>query len=176
MKVNTLEDFLAHELKDLHSAEKMLLRALPKMAKAATDEELRDAFERHLEQTQEHVNRLEEVCQELGITPRGHKCKGMEGILAEGEELLENGIDPAVRDAALIASAQRVEHYEIAAYGCATTYCAQLGHERAKELLGQTLEEEKETDRMLTEIAEASANPEAASEAEFAEEDEEEEE
>jgi ferritin-like metal-binding protein YciE len=163
MKLATLEDFLAHEIKDLHSAEKMLLRALPKMAKAASHEQLRDAFERHLEQTQEHVNRLEQVCEELGISPRGHKCKGMEGIIAEGDELLQSdGMDPAVRDAALIASAQRVEHYEIAAYGCAATYCSQLGHARAKELLGQTLEEEKETDRVLSDIAESTANPEAA--------------
>lgn len=163
MKMANLNDFLAHEIKDLHSAEKMLLKALPKMAKAASDSKLRDAFERHLEQTQEHVNRLDQVCEELGISPRGHKCKGMEGIIAEGEELLKSdGIEDAVRDAALIASAQRVEHYEIAGYGCAATYCAQLGHARAKELLGQTLDEEKETDRTLTEIAENAANPDAA--------------
>jgi ferritin-like metal-binding protein YciE len=171
MKMATLEDFLAHEIKDLHSAEKMILKALPKMAKAASDAQLRDAFEHHLEQTQEHVNRLEQVCEELGITPRGHRCKGMEGIIAEGEEIVEaENIDDAVRDAALIASAQRVEHYEIAAYGCAATYCAQLGHQRAKELLGQTLEEEKETDRTLTEIAESSSNPQAATEGEALEE------
>ncbi len=162
MKLATLDDFLAHEIKDLHSAEKMLLRALPKMAKAAGDAQLREAFERHLEQTQEHVNRLEQVCEELGISPRGHKCKAMEGIIAEGDELLnDDGMDPAVRDAALIASAQRAEHYEIAAYGCAATYCSHLGHARAKELLGQTLEEEKETDRVLSDIAESSANVEA---------------
>ncbi|MFG0330900.1 MAG: ferritin-like domain-containing protein [Phycisphaerales bacterium] len=163
MKIKNLEDFLAHELKDLYSAETQLTKALPKMAKAAHDESLKKAFKNHLDETQEHVERIKRVCEMLDVRPGGHKCKGMEGLIEEGEELLkEEDLDEHVIDAALIAAAQRVEHYEIAGYGCAITHCERLGFEDAAAILQETLEEEKNADEKLTEIAESSANPEAA--------------
>src|SRR5689334_550179 len=129
MKMKTLEDLLAHELKDLYSAEKQLTKALPKMAKAASSDALREAFEGHLEETEEQISRLEQVFEKLELPSRGHKCKAMEGLIEEGKEILEEDMEDNVRDAALIAAAQRVEHYEIAGYGCARTFAELLGHQ-----------------------------------------------
>ena len=160
MKLENLKDLYIHELKDLHSAEKQITKALPKMVKAASNEELADAFREHLEQTEEHVRRLEEILESHDETFRGAKCKGMEGLIKEGSEMIEEEGDDDVRDAGLISAAQRVEHYEIAGYGCARTYAELLGDNDGAELLQQTLDEEKETDRKLTELA-GSINVEA---------------
>jgi ferritin-like metal-binding protein YciE len=161
MKLKTLEDLFHHELKDLYSAENQLVKALPKMAKAATNEELKAGFEEHLEQTKQHVERLNEIAEQLGKKLTGHKCKAMEGLVEEGAELISEDAEDSVRDAGLIGAAQRVEHYEMAGYGTARALANQLGHEDLAELLGQTLEEEKETDRKLTELAESSVNANA---------------
>ena len=161
MKMKTLNDLFIHELKDLHSAEKQLTKALPKMAKAASSDELRQAFESHLQETEEHVNRLEEIMGEFDIPTRGPKCKAMEGLIEEGKEVLEEEMDDDVRDAALICAAQRVEHYEIAGYGCARTFAELLGHANAQEILQRTLDEEKATDEKLTQIAMQHVNAEA---------------
>ena len=161
MELESLKDLYVDELKDMLNAEKQILRALPKMVKAATHMELRSAFEDHLEVTQEQVRRLETIFDDMGMTARGKKCKGMEGILEEGSELLEEDSDPEVLDAALIASAQRVEHYEMAAYGTLRTYARQLGFENHAELLQQTLDEEGEADKLLTQIAESTVNVDA---------------
>ncbi|HXN22885.1 MAG TPA: ferritin-like domain-containing protein [Candidatus Dormibacteraeota bacterium] len=150
---NGLKELYIDELRDLFDAENQLLKALPKMAKAATSEQLRSGFEEHLEQTQEHVQRLEQIFGELGEKPAGKKCKGMQGLIAEGKEMMEEDFEGALMDAALISAAQRVEHYEIAAYGTVRTYAGILGEEDAVSLLEETLEEEKETDQKLTEIA-----------------------
>jgi len=158
MPMHTLEDLFVHELKDLYSAEKQILRALPKMAKAASSEKLREGFEEHRPQTEGHVERLEQILEELGKPTRGPKCAGMEGILEEGKELMEEDMDESVCDAALIAAAQRVEHYEIAGYGAVRTLAKMLGHSDAEKLLQQTLDEEKETDEKLTELAESEVN------------------
>ena len=167
MKLENLKDLYIHELKDLHSAEKQITKALPKMVKAASNEELADAFREHLEQTEEHVSRLEEILESHDETFRGAKCKGMEGLIKEGSEMIEEDGDDDVRDAGLISAAQRVEHYEIAGYGCARTYAELLGDNDGAELLQQTLDEEKATDRKLTEIA-GSINVEAEDESEKA--------
>jgi len=161
MKIESLRDLWIDELKDLFNAENQILKALPKMVKAATDKDLRAAFEEHLEQTRGHVERLEEIFSSIDETGGGKKCKGMEGVIAEGKEMLDMDLPEPVGDAALIAAAQRVEHYEIAAYGTARTYAEILGEEEAMGLLEQTLEEEKETDERLTAIAQT-VNPEAA--------------
>jgi len=161
MKMKTMHDLLVHEIKDLHSAEKQLTKALPKMAKAATNEDLRQAFESHLEETEQQLERLEEILEQLELPARGPKCKAMEGLIEEGKEILEEDMEDQVRDAALIAAAQRVEHYEIAAYGCARTFAQQLGHEDIAEKLQQTLEEEKAADEKLNEIAMQRVNEEA---------------
>lgn len=149
----SLRDLYIDELKDLLSAEKQLVKAIPKMAKAATSEELRNGFQTHLEQTKRHVERLEEVFSLLGVRGGGKNCVGMEGIIQEGAEVMEEDYDSDVMDAALISAAQRVEHYEIAAYGTVCTYADLLGFADHAELLGQTLEEEKETDEKLTELS-----------------------
>ena len=162
MKIVTLRDLWVDELKDLYNAEHQILKALPKMAKAAADDQLRQAFEEHLEQSKGHVERLEQIFELIEETPRGKKCKGVEGIIAEGAEMMDMGLPEAVSDAALIAAAQRVEHYEIAAYGTVKTYAEILGESDAAELLEQTLAEEKATDETLSGIAEE-VNPEAAS-------------
>ena len=162
MKLNTLEDLFLHELKDLYSAENQLVKALPKMAKAATNEELRVGFGEHLEQTKGHVERLEQIAAQLEKKLTGHKCKAMEGLIAEGAELISEDAEDSVRDAGLIGAAQRVEHYEIAGYGTATALARQLGYEEAAELLHTTLEEERETDEKLTDLAESAVNLEAA--------------
>jgi ferritin-like metal-binding protein YciE len=162
MKLDSLKKLLVHELKDLYSAEKQLIKALPKMAKAATHDELRQAFEDHLEETEEHAERLEQVFEMLGASARTEKCKAMQGLIEEAQDLMKEDAEPDVMDAALIASAQRVEHYEIAGYGCARTYAELLGEDEAAALLQKTLDEEGATDHKLTEIAESAINLEAA--------------
>jgi ferritin-like metal-binding protein YciE len=161
MKMKTLNDLFLHELKDLHNAEKQLTKALPKMAKAATSDDLRQAFEGHLHETEEHITRLEKIMTDFELPLRGHKCKAMEGLIEEGKEILEEEMEDDVRDAALICAAQRVEHYEIAGYGCARTFAEMLGHHDAQRLLQQTLDEEKATDEKLTHIAMQHVNAEA---------------
>jgi ferritin-like metal-binding protein YciE len=161
MKLNTLEDLLHHELKDLYSAETQLVKALPKMAKAANNEELRQGFEHHLEQTKGHVDRLDQIAEILGVKLTGHKCKAMEGLIKEGGEMISEDAEDNVKDGGLIGAAQRVEHYEIAAYGTATCLAKQLGHGDVASLLHETLEEEKETDEKLTEVAKSAIYAEA---------------
>jgi len=160
-KLKTLNDLFIHELKDLYSAEKQLTKALPKMAKAATNETLKEAFENHLQETEEQITRLEEILSELGANTRGPKCEAMEGLIAEGKKAIEEDMEDEIRDAALICAAQRVEHYEIAGYGCARTFAEQLGQEQAVKLLQQSLDEEGATDKKLTEIAMERVNQEA---------------
>ena len=163
-KLKSLTDLLEHELRDIYSAENQLIKALPKLAKTAVHDELRAAFESHLEETKEHVRRLEEVADDIGVTLGRHKCKGMEGLIEESSEFIKNAgdVDDSVLDAGLIAAAQRAEHYEIAAYGCAATFADLLGHTNAKKLLVRTLQEERAADEKLTKIAMKAANPEAA--------------
>jgi ferritin-like metal-binding protein YciE len=161
MELETLKDLYIEEIKDLYSAEKMLVKALPKMAKAANDKNLQQAFRTHLKETAQHAARLEQICKELGVSPRGKKCVGMEGLIEEGNELISEDPDPAVLDAGLISKAQHVEHYEIAGYGTVRTYARQLGFESQAELLQQTLDEEGRTDHLLTELAESGINVEA---------------
>jgi ferritin-like metal-binding protein YciE len=163
MEMQTLRDLYIDELKDLWSAEKQLVKALPKMAKAATNSELSKAFTTHLRQTEQHVQRLEQIFNELGESPRGKKCIGMEGLIEEGEELVKEDPEPEVLDAGLIMKAQHVEHYEIAGYGTARTYARLLGSENQAQLLQQTLDEEGNTDKLLTQLAEGSINIEAVS-------------
>lgn len=158
MKLETLEDLLVSELRDLYSAENQLIKALPKMAKAATSEDLKSAFEEHLEQTREQAARLEKIAKQLDITLRGKKCTAMEGLIEEGKEQMSEDAEPDVMDAALIAAAQKVEHYEMAAYGCARTWARQLGHDQAADLLQTSLDEEGDTDKRLTELAESFVN------------------
>src|ERR1700680_2916343 len=154
MESNALKKLYIDELQDLHSAENQLVKALPKMARAAGSEDLRAAFEEHLEQTRQHITRLDKIFQELEESPKGKKCRGMEGLFEEGSEMIEEDREPEELDAGLIAAAQRVEHYEIAGYGCVRTYANLLGESEAASLLEQTLAEEKETDEKLTELAE----------------------
>jgi ferritin-like metal-binding protein YciE len=161
MELETLKDLFVDQLKDLYSAETQIIAALPKMADATTDSKLKKAFLTHLEQTREQKTRLEKIAESYGISPGGKKCKGAEGLIKEGSEMIQEDADPAVRDAGLIAAAQRVEHYEIAGYGCARTYAKLLGEKDAVKLLQQTLDEEGDTDKLLTEIAENVVNPEA---------------
>jgi ferritin-like metal-binding protein YciE len=153
MKENRLKHLYVEELKDLFSAENQLLKALPKMAKASTSEDLRAGFEEHLEQTKEHVARLEKIFKTLGENAGGKKCKGMAGLIEEGAEMIAEDPDPEELDAGLISAAQRVEHYEIAGYGCVSAYAKLLGEDRALSLLQQTLEEEKEADKKLTQLS-----------------------
>ena len=153
MKLETLKDLYIHELKDLYSAEKQIVKALPKMVKAATNKQLAAGFEEHLDQTKEHVARLEKILASHDESTRGPKCEGMEGVLKEGEEMIEEDADEEVRDAGLIAAAQRVEHYEMAGYGCARTYAELLGDPASAQLLQTTLKEESETDKKLTDLA-----------------------
>jgi ferritin-like metal-binding protein YciE len=144
---------LVEELKDLYSAEKQLLKALPKMAKASTSEELRSAFETHLEQTEGHVARLEKIGTQLESTMGGKKCKAMEGLVEEGKEIIEEDAEPVLLDLALIGAAQKVEHYEIAGYGTARTLAELAGEDEVAEILQETLDEEGDTDKLLTKIA-----------------------
>jgi len=161
MELDTLKDLYVDEIKDLYSAEKQLVKALPKMAKAAKDKQLQDAFRTHLRETEQHVTRLERICQELGVSPRGKKCVGMEGLIEEGSEMIRDA-KPEALDAGLISKAQHVEHYEMAGYGVVRTYARQLGYDSQAELLQQTLDEEGKADHLLTELAEAGINVEAA--------------
>jgi ferritin-like metal-binding protein YciE len=152
-KLSNPRDLLVHELKDLYSAENQLIKALGKMAKAAASEELREAFETHLQETEEHVARLEQIGKRLGEAMRGKKCKAMEGLVEEGKEVMEEDGEPAMLDLALIGAAQKVEHYEIAGYGTARTLAQIAGENEIAEMLQETLDEEGKTDKLLTEIA-----------------------
>jgi len=173
-KMKNLEDFLMDELKDLYSAEKQLTKALPKMAKAATSPELKQAFTDHLAETEGQIERLDKISKLAGgKSLSGKKCKAMEGLVEEGKELMEEDATPEVMDVALICAAQKVEHYEIASYGCAATYARLLGYSEVEELLNETLEEEKGADEKLTAIAEE-LNPEAMSGEDSEEDDSEE--
>lgn len=162
MKLETLEDLLVHELKDLYNAEKQILEALPKMSKAASSDELRKSFDEHGKVTQKQVERLEKIFKEIGQDPQGKTCHAMKGLIKEGEEEIKEDMDPSVKDAALIAAAQRIEHYEIAGYGTARTYAGILGNDEMRKLLQETLNEEGETDKRLTSLAENSINLQAA--------------
>lgn len=163
MTLATLHELYVDELKDLFSAENQLLKALPKMAKAASAPKLAAAFTDHLAETKIHIERLETIFNQLDTSPKGKKCKAMEGLLAEGQDLLAQDVDPSVLDAALIAAAQRVEHYEMAGYGCVRTYARLLGEEQAADLLQETLDEEGAADKKLTQLAESVINAEAIS-------------
>jgi len=159
--MQTLDDLYTDMLKDLYSAEKQLVKALPKMAKNAQSPDLQKAFQEHLKQTEGHVERIERIFSDLGGSPRGKKCVGMEGLVEEGNELLQEQVDPDVLDAGLIAAAQKVEHYEIASYGTVRTWAEHLGYNQAAQLLQQTLDEEGEANKKLTQLAESHINMEA---------------
>jgi ferritin-like metal-binding protein YciE len=161
MADDTLKTLYVDELRDLLDAEEQLIKAIPKMAEASASDALRSGFEQHLEQTKNHAARIEQILEALGEAPKGKRCKGMQGIVAEGKEMLDEDFEGALMDSAIISAAQRVEHYEIAAYGCVREYAKLLGESEAVSLLEQTLEEEKETDQKLTELA-RTINPEAA--------------
>jgi ferritin-like metal-binding protein YciE len=162
MQLENLEDLMKEELKDVLNAENQIVKALPKMIKKASHDELKTAFEEHLEETKEQVERVEQVMEMLGMPPRGKTCKAMKGIIEEGQEMMSEDAEEDVMDAALIGAAQKVEHYEIATYGTLCTYADLLGLQDAKKLLGQTLDEEKQTDERLSELAERLINLEAA--------------
>ena len=161
MKIETLRDLYVEQLTDLYSAETQLVEALPKMAKAASHPQLQGAFQEHLAQTKTHVQRIEQIFQNLGAKLKDQTCKGMEGLIKEGSEMIKMRGDPAAIDAGLIAAAQRVEHYEIAGYGCVHTYAQMLGEHQAAQVLQQTLNEEGQTDKKLTQLAEQVINLEA---------------
>ena len=162
MELDSLKDLYIHELKDLFSAEQQLVKALPKMAKAASHKELATGFQQHLEQTKEHAQRLQQILTSHKQTTRGSKCKGVEGIVAEGAEMIEEEADAEVKDAGLIAAAQRVEHYEMAGYGTARTYAELLGDQEGARLLQTTFEEERQTDQKLSKLAKSAINVAAA--------------
>ena len=172
MALEFMQDLFLNELKDVLNAEKQLVQALPRMAKAAQSPQLQQAFTKHLRETEGHVQRLERIFKSLGQTARGKACKGMEGLVEEGKEILEEEGEPEVIDAALISAAQRVEHYEIAAYGCLRTYAQLLGNSEADRLLQQTLAEEEATDKALTALGEGGINQAAVAAGADAEEDE----
>jgi len=162
MKMDSLRKLFVHTLKDSYSAENQLIEALPKMAKAATSPELAQGFRTHLEQTKEHARRIERIFEAMGGSPAGVHCKGMEGLIKEGDEVAsDKEADDDVRDAGLIGATQKVEHYEIAAYGTVCAYAKLLGEDEALRLLHQSLEEEKQTDELLTQMAESQINPQA---------------
>lgn len=161
MEMESLQDLFIHDLKDLYSAETQLTKALPKMAKAASEPALKQAFTTHLKETEVQIERLERIFEELDENPKGKKCKAMEGLIEEGKELMEEDAEPAVMDAGLIGAAQKVEHYEIAGYGTVRTYAQMLGNEEAARLLQQTLDEEGATDKKLNELAMQCINAEA---------------
>jgi ferritin-like metal-binding protein YciE len=165
MAIQNMQEAFVHELKDIYYAEKQIVKALPKMAKKAQNQELRAAFQEHLEQSKEHIQRIEQVFEALGKTPRGEKCEGINGIIEEGEKLLEEQVDESVRDAMLIGAAQRVEHYEIAVYGTLCTWAEMMDLD-GLDLLKEILAEEKETDKKLTKLAKEVINVEATVEAE----------
>jgi ferritin-like metal-binding protein YciE len=164
MKTATLRDLYVDELRDLYDAENRLVKALPKMAKTATSADLRSGIEGHLEQTKEHVSRLKQILTDMGEKAGGKKCPGMMGILDEGDEMMDEDFEGSLMDVALISAAQRVEHYEIAAYGCVRSWAELLGESEASQLLEKTLQEEKETDQKLTQLSEE-INSQAQSEA-----------
>ncbi|MFN8489305.1 MAG: ferritin-like domain-containing protein [Caldilineaceae bacterium] len=153
-QISSMEDLFVDQLRDLYSAEDQIIQALPQMAQAANSSELKTAFQQHLEQTRTHKQRLDRIFSTLNMSSSGQKCEGMEGLLKEGQEALQLSSDSLVKDAALIAAAQRVEHYEMAGYGTVRTFADQLGHSDAKDLLQQTLNEEGEADKKLTSLAE----------------------
>ncbi len=160
-ETNPLQELLVDELKDLYSAENQIIKALPRMAKKATSEQLRVAFERHLEETRGHAERLEQIAEEMDFTIRGKKCAGMQGLLEEGKELMSEGLEDEALDAGMIGAAQKVEHYEIAAYGTARTHANLLGLKKVARVLQQTLDEEGKTDKKLTQLAESMLNVQA---------------
>jgi ferritin-like metal-binding protein YciE len=160
-KLKSLDDLLIHELQDIYHAEGQITKALPRMIKAATHPELQAAFEEHLEQTEGQIERLDQAFKLLGMPAKGKKCEGMAGLIEEGKKMMEEDAEPSVMDAALIAAAQKIEHYEIASYGCVCTYAEMLGYEQVHDLLGQNLEEEETTDERLTMLAENVINLEA---------------
>jgi ferritin-like metal-binding protein YciE len=168
MKLDTLKTLYINELRDLYNAEQQLVKALPKMAKGASSEELQDAFEKHLEQTKTHVERLEEVFEEIGEKPKGKTCKAMKGLIEEGSEILDEDGEESVLDAGIIVAAQKVEHYEIAGYGSVRTFAQLLGKDRSADLLQTTLDEESEANELLNKLAEDIVNPEALMEPEMA--------
>lgn len=161
MSLESLQDLYLDQIRDLYSAERQIIDALPKLVDTASHSQLRDGFSRHLEQTRQHAKRLEEIGERMQVKVSGKKCKGMEGLLEEGKEIIDEGGDPSVIDAGLIAAAQRVEHYEIAAYGCARTYAEALGLDDDVSLLQQTLDEEAATDKKLTSLATSVVNADA---------------
>jgi len=161
MEMNSLQDLMVDQLKDLYNAEGQLIKALPRMAKAASNPQLQQAFTTHLEQTKGHVERLEQVFESLGQSAKGKTCKAMKGLIEEGKEMMGEDAEPEVMDAGLIAAAQRIEHYEMAGYGCVRTYAQMLGNKEAAKLLQQTLDEEGKTDKLLTDLAEKVINLEA---------------
>lgn len=161
MIMKDLKDLFEHQLKDLYSAEDQLTKAIPKMAKAAHDKKLKEAFESHLEETKEQKQRLAEVCKELGIKPNGETCKAMQGLIKEAESFLEEDASEEVRDAGLIADAQRVEHYEISGYGTVVRYAKELGHKEIAKKLQKTLDEEYDADNKLDKLAEGRLNKKA---------------
>jgi ferritin-like metal-binding protein YciE len=167
MKLDTLKTLYVDELRDLYNAENQLLKALPKMAKGASSEELKDAFQKHLEQTKSHVERLEEVFEELGEKPKGKTCRAMKGLIEEGSEILHQDGEESVIDAGIIVAAQKVEHYEIASYGSVRTFAQLLGKDGSADLLQTTLDEESETNELLNKLAEDIVNPEALMEPEL---------
>ena len=154
MDYESLQDLYVRELKDLHSAEKQILRAMPKMIKHTSSPQLRETLEAHREETRMQCERLEQIFERLGKAARGAKCRGMEGILEEADEWMTESADPALMDAGLISHLQRIEHYEIAGYGCARTYAGLLGHKEDEQMLSQTLDEEGNADKKLTTVAE----------------------
>lgn len=162
MQVDSLEKLYVDQLRDIYDAENQLVRALPKMAKAASSPELRTAFEDHLEKTRGHVRRLDEIFRSLGHPSKGKSCKAMIGLIEEGEEMLQSNSEPSVKDAGLIAAAQKVEHYEIAAYGTLRTFAEFRGDRQAAQSLQETLDEEYEADKTLTQVAESQINVQAA--------------
>ncbi|PYK55570.1 MAG: ferritin-like domain-containing protein [Verrucomicrobia bacterium] len=168
MKLDTLQKLYTDELRDLYNAENQLVKALPKMAKAASSEDLKDAFEKHLEQTKGHVKRLEQVFEALGEKPKGKTCRAMKGLIEEGSEILKEEGEESILDAGIIVAAQKVEHYEIASYGSVRTFAHLLGQNKAAELLQTTLDEESETNELLNRLAEGIVNPEAMLESELA--------
>lgn len=161
-ELSSLRDLFLDELRDLYNAENQLVKALPKVVAAVSSSELKETIEEHLEETRGHVDRLEQVFKQLGEKPGGTHCDGMEGLLEEGKKMMKKKGDDSVIDAGIISAAQRVEHYEIAGYGCVHTFAKRLGEDAAAELLSQTLKEEKQADEKLTEIAEGTVNTNAA--------------
>ena len=166
MQIDSLRKLYIDELKDLYSAEKQILQALPRMAKKTKNEQLRAGFEAHAKQTEQQIERLDRIFEMIGKAPRGKKCKGMEGLLEEAKEMMQEDMEPEVLDAALISSAQKVEHYEIAGYGTVRTYAELLGEKEHAKLLQQTLDEEGQQDKKLTQLAESQINVEAMAEVE----------